>query len=81
MALVKFVFGGETKTARMGAPRKVYSLEHWLKAARKKIPTIPDWAIETHAVTKDEIVLILKGSCSTIAKVIIDRRVPSIGGL
>lgn len=69
---------GRRITRGMVVPKKVTSLEHWLKAARKAIPQIPNLStgeciIEQHHATPKNITFHLRRANGTRVYVVIDR--------
>lgn len=72
---------GEMRQGRMFSPKKITSLEAWLKAARAIIPQIPDtratdWYVKNAEATPTHVKFYLLNSVGDWATVEIDRRVP-----
>ena len=42
MPTVQYIHNGETVTKQMPTPKRITSLQHWYKEARKAIPQIPE---------------------------------------
>jgi hypothetical protein len=75
---------GERKTGRMFSPRKITSLEAWLKAARTVVREIPDtkntdWYVAHEEATTTHVTFQLLNSIGDWATVTIDRRVHKFG--
>lgn len=86
MALAKFTKGEQSKTARMFAPKKITEISAWYKAARKVIPFMPDldktdWFMTHHEATIHLIEIRIANSVGEEAVLLIDRRIPALGGL
>jgi hypothetical protein len=86
MPLAEFNFPAKNirRQKRMFPPKKVYSLPHWQKQARKLIPDIPDapngyWRILHEDVTVQWIKLTYESTAGERCYLTIDRTAPSIG--
>lgn len=84
MAEVQYVDkSGQRKNARMGAPKRADSLDHWFRAARKAIPLIPKigddgWVLAGTLATTDFIRFDLLNALQEKAYIVIDRSKPSM---
>lgn len=84
MAEVQYVDkGGNRKTTRMGAPKRADSIDHWFRAARKAIPSIPKigddgWVLAGSVATTDFIRFDLLNAIQEKCYVVIDRSKPSM---
>lgn len=87
MALVQFKdeINRVTITRRMFPPKKVESLMHWLKSARKVIPEIPDvwdsnaWQVINTQMSVKWITWEISDHQQHRCYVVIDRKADSIG--
>ena len=73
---------GKVRRQRMFTPKRIQEISHWIKEARKSIPTIPDpsksdWRVIETTIETKWITIHFANSVNERARIIIDRQKPA----